>query len=265
MRYLLLVFFLLTMLGCKKGVELDMLYPILDEMENQAGMSGPAFSLMDKMEEVADLQGRAELERRRCGLTWAMEGARSERALILCQKAAGLGDQVGGAQRHKNYQRLALFLAAAGRGGEAEQLSYSLLMPKNNLAAGLLWWARGLSLKAQGKEYLDAMRSAHYAIERAAQQDPKVGEFLAIADLRLGEALTSTGKFVDAGTVLQRGLERQRKLDSENPEYAEYRLYLVRLLDALGRLPGQEKTISESRRLREELQRRDPMRAEYTE
>jgi tetratricopeptide (TPR) repeat protein len=264
MKYLIVFLVALAVSGCNQGVSHNNLYPILDEMENQAGMAGPAFTLMDKMEEVAALPDRAELARRRCGLTWATAGA-AEKTLVLCQQAAHLGNKVGGEQRHKNYQRLALFLAASGRGGEAEQISYSLLMPKDDLAAGLLWWARGLALKAQGKNYLGPMLSAHRAIEKAAQRNPKVSEFLAIADLRVGEALTSAGKYPEARASLQKALIRQRALDADNPEYAEYRLYLVRILTALGRLPGEEATMEEANRLREELQRRDPMRAEYSE
>jgi tetratricopeptide (TPR) repeat protein len=122
-----------------------------------------------------------------------------------------------------------------------------------------------LALKAQGKNYLDPMLSAHHAIEKAAQKNPKVSEFLAIADLRVGEALTSTGKFSEARASLQKALVRQRALDADNPEYAEYRLYLIRILTSLGRLPGEEVAMEEAKRLREELQRRDPLRAEYSE
>ena len=62
---------------------------------------------------------------------------------------------------------------------------------------------------------------------------------------------------------LQRALDRQRGLDAANPEYAEYRLYLTRILRELGRLPGGAAHAREADELAEGLRARDPQRAEY--
>ena len=71
------------------------------------------------------------------------------------------------------------------------------------------------------------------------------------------------GGYAPARIALRRGVAHQRQLDAENPEYAEYRLYLVRLLRALGDLPGEDAARAEAQRLARELLQRDPQRAQY--
>lgn len=239
---------------------------IQDEDANQAGSAYPASLLLDSMQKIARSDAeRAEVLRRRCGLIWAMQGA--ERALPVCQDAVRLGDGAGGVQSHKNRQRLSLVLSALKKGDEAHRLAFSLEVPKEPLAAGLLYWARGQALLAQGniKSAVDTMSLARGSIELAAQLNPKHEEFLAIADLHLGEALIAAKNYDEAKIVLRRGMIRQRALDLANPEYAEYRLYLVRLGTALGRVPGQEQAAEVATGLRDELIQRDPTRAEYKE
>lgn len=258
-----LALMLVLLVGCAaRGVPLQPLLAVEEELAEQAGTTLPAGMLLDAVAKVAHAPAdRAEIARRRCGLAWAMQGA--EAALPGCREAARLGSTAGGEARHRGLQRLSLVLSAAGQGAEAQQIADALELPADPLGAALLWWARGLALQAQGRSSAVAMRTARGLLEEAARRDPKRDEFLAIADLRLGEALAADGKTAEAREVLQRGIVRQRALDAANPEYAEYRLYLVRLLRALGRLPGEDAARDEGRRLGAALLARDPLRAEY--
>lgn len=258
-----LVLLLVLLAGCATpGVPLQPLLAVEEELAEQAGSALPAGMLLDAVAKVAHAPAdRAEIARRRCGLAWAMQGAAA--ALPGCREAARLGIFAGGESRHRGLQRLSLVLSAAGQGTEAQRIAFALQLPADPLGAALLWWARGLALQAQHQGAVVAMRTARRLLEEAARRDPKRAEFLAIADLRLGEALAENGEAGAARVALRRGIERQRELDAANPEYAEYRLYLVRLLRALGRLPGEDAARDEGRRLGAELLARDPQRAEY--
>ena len=89
----------------------------------------------------------------------------------------------------------------------------------------------------------------------------------AIADYELGRTLALTDPSADratARTALNRALVLQRQLDAQNPEYAEYRLFLTKIFRELSRLPGDNGYAAhEADTLAAELSARDPQRWEY--
>mgnify|MGYP000169732249 CR=1 FL=1 len=103
---------------------------------------------------------------------------------------------------------------------------------------------------------------AHGLVERAAA-DPNKAEFLAIADYYLGRSLANVGDS-RAMSVLKRGIDRQVRLDEANPEYAEYRLWLIRLYLEAGKLTGGESELKRGMEMLPALNARDPLRWEYT-
>jgi hypothetical protein len=92
-------------------------------------------------------------------------------------------------------------------------------------------------------------------------------ENTAIADYELGRTLALTDPSADrttARTALNRALVLQRQLDAQNPEYAEYRLFLTKIFRELSRLPGDNGYAAhEADTLAAELSARDPQRWEY--
>jgi tetratricopeptide (TPR) repeat protein len=263
MKMLLLLPLCLCLIACAPpGVPIADLLPVQEELANQAGTAYPSELLLGAMDRAHPTPAqRAEIARRRCGMAWAMRGAPA--ALLECRAAARMGAQVGGKAQHRGMLRLALALADAGEGRGALQLAQGLRMPVEPIDRALVWWARGLAQLAQRQDAEKAMVEARSAVEEAVRQDPKKAEFLAIADLRLGQALSAVGEGDRARAALRSALERQRGLDAANGEYAEYRLYLVRILRALGSLPGEEAAREEGRRLARALLDRDPLRVEY--
>lgn len=259
-----LILFVILLAACApKGVPVSDLLPVAEELGGQAGTAyqeTQLLNLLDRSHPTPD--ERAEIARQRCKLDHAMRGAAA--ALPGCRAAAELGHAAGLRAAEKSSLRLALVLIDdPAHAEEGLRLANGLPQPTEPIDQALVLWARGQGRLALRQPAVDEMLAAYAAVEAAVQRDPKRAEFLAIADYRLGQALAAVGRVDQARIALRRGVAHQRQLDAENPEYAEYRLYLVRLLWALGDLPGEDAARAEAQRLAQELLRRDPQRAQY--
>lgn len=240
------------------------LLAVEEELANQAGTGYPQGLLLNALEAAARTpEERAEVARRRCGMQWRQKGpAAAEAPCRLAVEAAR------GAGREAVY-RAELRLALVELDGQfpvqaAERLA-RLARPAAPLAAGVHLWAVGRTELALGRPLVavGVQRAAEGYVLEAVRHDVSKAEFLALAQYRVGEALAAAGQPEEARRMLRAALERQRGLVEQNPEYAEYSHYLGKILRELGHLPGEEAAREEGQRLAEELQRRDPERAEY--
>ena len=234
------------------------------ELAEQAGCAYSDRLLLDAMKRAAvSPQEHAEVARRRCALEHADKGPQA--ALPICRGAVEIARQAGEPYLHKAHRRLALVLLASGDAHAARQeLDQATRDLPDPLEVALDRWAIGEAELALGHPDLAqaAAWSGLLAAELAIERDPKRGDYLALAHWHLGRAWAATDP--DLGRYwLRRALEQQRQIDARDPEYAEYRLYLVRILADLGALPGEEAAAQEEQRLAAELRRRDPQRWEY--
>lgn len=248
------------------AVPLAQLAAVEDELANQAGASDADRKLLDAMAAAARTPAeRAEVLRRSCGLLAAVSGPRD--ALAHCAQALVAGRSAGPAAHHLAGRRLSLVLCGAGDPVGALALLGGLPPAPSALDGVLTGWARARALRDLGRapEAASAARAARSELEGAVAADPRLGEYLAVADYELGRALAAAGDRAGARSALLRALALQRTLDARNPEYAEYALYLARILRELGRLPGGESDARGAAELGAALLARDPLRWEYRE
>lgn len=267
MRAMFLAIFLA---GCSGGVPVREVLDVAAALEEQAGTGDEARALLLAAERRGDPPERAEAVRRRCGLEHAVSGPAV--ALPVCRTALDLA--VGRDFARRAERRTSLVLAALGRGEEAEAMLPSSPAP-DGLEAALGAWARVEVHRARSRtgpaagaaeharEALRVALIAGESLRRHVADHPERDEFLAIADWQSGRAAREAGEPVIAEGRLDSALRRQRALDAANPSFAEYRLYLVRILREIGRLPGREAERAEGDALGAELLRRDPARWEY--
>ena len=234
------------------------------ELAEQAGCAYSDRLLLDALKRAAvSPQEHAEIARRRCALEHAADGPQV--ALPICRAAVEIARQAGEQHLHRAHRRLALVLLASGDARaarrELDQATQDLPDP---LEVALDRWAIGEAELALGHPDLAqaAAWSGLEAAELAVDRDPKRRDYLALAHWHVGRAWAVTAP--DLGRHwLRKALEQQRQIDARDPEYAEFKLYLCRILLDLGALPGEEAAAQEAQRLGAELRRRDPQRWEY--
>lgn len=245
-------------------VQLQDLLQVETELAEQAGCAYSDRLLLDALKRAAvSPQEHAEIARRRCALEHAADGPQV--ALPICRAAVEIARQAGEPYLHKAHRRLALVLLQGGDAHAARrEMDQAVRDLPDPLEVALDRWAIGEAELALG--HADLAQAAGWSglqeTELAIQRDPRRRDYLALAHWHLGRAWAATDP--DLGRYwLRRALEQQRQIDNRDPEYAEYRLYLVRILLDLGALPGEEAAQQEAARLGAELRRRDPQRWEY--
>ena len=254
------------------AVPIAALLAVETELAEQAGTGDADRKLLDAMLAVArSPDERAEVLRRSCGLQHNLRGPRD--AIALCAQALVVARTADAATHHRTGRRLARVLAGAGDAAGALALLDSLPRAQDGLEATLTGWVRAEALRGlkRAPEALESVQRANIELEGAVRKDPTLRKYLAIADYELGRTLALTDPSADrsaARTALNRALVLQRQLDAQNPEYAEYRLFLTKILRELSRLPGgdamaREDAAHEADELAAELSRRDPQRWEY--
>ncbi len=249
-------------------VPLAALLTVETELNEQAGAGDADRKLLDTLYSAARSPvERAEVLRRSCGLQHNLHGPRD--AIAICAQALVIARTADQATLHSVGRRMAKVLTGADDATGALALLDSLPRAADGLESVLTNWVRAETLRKLNRapEALESAQRAYLDLEKAARADNSLGEYFAIADYELGRALASTNPGA-ARIALLRGLSLQRSLDAANPEYAEYRLFLTKILRELSHLPDGE-TVARSEFAREadelaaDLQRRDPQRWEY--
>ena len=245
------------------AVSLRALYAVETELAEQAGTWDADRKLLDAMLRVAkEPRDRAEVLRRRCGLEYNVNGPQA--ALDICLQALRWATTADPITHHRTGRRLAKVMSAGGMGEGALAVLDALPPAQAGLEAALTGWVRAEILRRLNRlpEALLSAKQAAQELETAIQAGAAGAEYRAIADYELGRAITPTDP--DGARMLLTGaLVRQRALDQENPEYAEYRLYLARILWALVDIDADPTRATEANTLTRELQARDPQRWEY--
>lgn len=244
-------------------VPLAALLAVEEELAEQAGTGDADRKLIDAMLAVAHSPNeRAEVLRRSCGLQHNLRGPRD--AIAVCAQALVVARTADSAVLHRTGRRMARVLTGADDAAGALTLLDSLPRAQEGLESVLTSWVRADALRGLGRapEALENTQRAYWELEAAVRKDLSLKEYLAVGDYELGRALAPSDPFA-ARTVLLRGLAIQRQLDSTNPEYAEYKLFLVRILRELGKLPSGGQFAHEADVLGGELSARDPQRWEY--
>lgn len=238
--------------------------PAVEEMLEQAGTADVAtrlLDLIDRGDPPADVA--ADAARYRCKLGHVMRGP-NRGVLDLCGLALGMARRAGGeALEQKALIRLTLVYTDAGQLDEAAKYAALLHVPDNDpITAAFVHWAKGGLLLKQKKWAVDEMGMASEAIQVAVRHDENKAEFQAIADFRRAQALMAAAQIADATAAIESAILRQRHLVEKNDGYAEYSLFLVRMLHLRGNL-GDEAAAEEAKELADELLDRDPKRYEY--
>lgn len=249
-------------------VPLAALLAVETELNEQAGAGDADRKLLDALYAAARLPvERAEVLRRSCGLQHNLRGPRD--AIAVCAQALVIARTADQATLQAVGRRMAKVLAGADDAAGALTLLDSLPRAAEGLESVLTNWVRAETLRRLNRapEALESAQRAYLDLEKAARADSSLGEYFAIADYELGRALAPTNPAA-ARAALLRGLSLQRQLDAANPEYAEYRLFLAKILRELSHLPdGETAARSEFAREADELAadllRRDPRRWEY--
>lgn len=274
MNSLVLVLVLLGM-GCKDpGVNYDAVLGVVESLENQAGVGDETRELLQHLEKIASTSAqRAEVQHHLCGVEWATRGPVV--ALSVCDRAVYLGDRAGGLYAVRAHTRRARVLIAMDRATALAQAHDDLalaptLVLLNHPLPKVFWdWAHVDAALAAPKpasdQALDHASSARRTLDDLVAHDASQAEYLAIADWMLGRVWIQAREYESAWTVLSAALQRQRGLDAQHGGYAEYRLYLVRILHAMGACPGGAEHKAEAQRLARELLERDPQRYEYAQ
>ena len=250
------------------AVPITALLAVETELAEQAGAGDADRKLLDAMLAVArSPDERAEVLRRSCGLQHNLRGPSD--AIALCAQALVVARTADPATHHRTGRRFARVLVGAGDAAGALALLDSLPRAQDGLEAALTGWVRAEVLRGlkRAPEALESVQRANVELEGAVRKDPTLREYFAIADYELGRTLALTDPSADrsaARAALNRALVLQRQLDAQNPEYAEYRLFLTKILRELSRLPGDNGYASETAdNLAVELVARDPQRWEY--
>jgi len=246
------------------AVPLAALYAVETELSEQAGAGDADRKLLDAMQAAAKSPAdRAEVLRRSCGLHANVAGPQA--AIAICAQAIVVARTADPATHHRTGRRLAKVLAGAGDGAGALAVLDALPHAQEGLEGALTAWVRAEALQGlqRAPEALASAQEGARQLTLAQRSDLALLEYTAIADYWLGRTSAAAGDVSAAQAHLQRALDRQRGLDAANPEYAEYRLYLTRILRELGKLPGGAAHAREADELAEGLHARDPQRAEY--
>jgi hypothetical protein len=254
------------------AVPLAALYAVETELSEQAGAGDADRKLLDAMQAAAKSPAdRAEVLRRSCGLHANVAGPQA--AIAICAQAIVVARTADPATHHRTGRRLAKVLAGAGDAAGALALLDSLPRAQEGLESVLTGWVRAEALRGlkRAPEALENVQRASVELQAAVRVNPTLREYTAIADYELGRTLALTDPSADrttARTALNRALVLQRQLDAQNPEYAEYRLFLTKIFRELSRLPGgdamaREDAAHQADELASELSRRDPTRWEY--
>ncbi len=250
------------------AVPLKQLYAVETELGEQAGAWDADRKLLAAMLRVVKTPAdQAEVLRRSCGLEYNVVGP--EAALPICVRAFNSSVLADTATHHRTGRRLAKVMSAGGMGEGALAVLDALPRAQAGLEAALTGWVRAETLRRLNR-FPDALLSAKQAaqeLDAAIDAGAAPPEYKAIADYELGRTLALTDPSADratARTALNRALVLQRQLDAQNPEYAEYRLFLTKIFRELSRLPGDNGYAAhEADTLAAELSARDPQRWEY--
>ena len=246
------------------AVPLAALYAVETELAEQAGAGDADRKLLDAMLAVAKSPAdRAEVLRRSCGLHANVAGPQA--AIAICAQAIVVARTADPTTHHRTGRRLAKVLTGAGDGAGALAVLDGLPRAQEGLEGALTAWVRAEALQSlkRAPEALANAQAGARQLALAQRADSALLEYTAIADYWLGRTGAAAGGVSAAQAHLQRALDRQRGLDAANPEYAEYRLYLTRILRELSKLPGGAAHAREADELAEGLRARDPQRAEY--
>ena len=250
------------------AVPLVELLPVETELGEQAGAGDADRKLLDAMLAVARLPDeRAEVLRRSCGLQHNLRGPHD--AIAVCAQALVVARTADPITHHRTGRRMAKVLAGAGDAAGALALLDSLPRAQEGLESVLTGWVRAEALRGlkRAPEALESVQRASVELQAVVRANPALREYTAIADYELGRTLALTDPSADratARTALNRALVLQRQLDAQNPEYAEYRLFLTKIFRELSRLPGDNGYAAhEADTLAAELSARDPQRWEY--
>ena len=250
------------------AVPLAALYAVETELSEQAGAGDADRKLLDAMLAVARLPDeRAEVLRRSCGLQLNLRGPHD--AIAVCAQALVVARTADPITHHRTGRRMAKVLTGAGDAAGALALLDSLPRAQEGLESVLTGWVRAEALRGlkRAPEALESVQRASVELQAAVRANPALREYTAIADYELGRTLALTDPSADratARTALNRALVLQRQLDAQNPEYAEYRLFLTKIFRELSRLPGDNGYAAhEADTLAAELSARDPQRWEY--
>ncbi len=262
------------MAGCCEthGVSFSAVLETVESLEGQAGVGEQVLGLLRHAEKIAFTpEMRAEVLRHRCGLEATQNGPAV--AMETCDRAVSYGDAAGGLEMAKARTRRAKVLVMMDREGATRKAADDLAQVPGQVLLDhpmqkVFWdWAHvdvALALNKTSAA-LEHAQIARRTLDEVVREKPARAEFLAIADLALGRAWIQAREFEAAWAALSAALVRQRQLDLQNRDYAEYRLYLVRILHALGACPGGAEYRAEAQRLAAELHERDPLRYEYAQ
>ncbi len=225
------------------GIQVDKMLDISGELIEQAGTTYQAGLILDEVEasHLSPVQ-KARAKTQRCRLKWVQEGPFAA-AVNTCDEADGI--------------TRARVLTAVGTPLAAARILDLYELPVDDIKRALYFWARGMvDIALESPEGAKAtMGHAKLAVIEAVKKDLKKAEFLAIADYRLAQAETFAGDLEQARSHLLSAYSRQVDLDAKNPEFAEYRLFLVRILIAMHD--------PRAKSMAQDLLARDPSRYEY--
>ncbi len=258
----------------ERGVSYDAALSVVESLENQAGVGDEARELLRHLEKAAaNPSQRAEVLHHLCGVEWATRGPVA--AMPTCDRAVGVADQAGGLYKVRARTRRARVLLSLDRPTAFHQAQDDLaqapmMVLLNHPLSKVLWdWAHVEAALAQPKPAIDQAlnhgSSARRTLEELVREDPAQAEYLAIADWMLGRAWVQAKEYETAWASLSAALGRQRGLDAKHSGYAEYRLYLIRILHTMGACPGGAEYKEEARKLALGLLERDPQRYEYVQ
>lgn len=233
-----------------------------DLLTIQPGTAEVVHGLLDGLDRVAgapaSIRWRSALVR--CRVQGAVAGPQV--ASASCSRAFELSGGLPREAREEAAVERSLNLLRLGDARGAELILPRPEQVENDHLRAKVGWALGrarLGQPGRAWDAVPALRDAEGALAAAVRRNPDLEEWRAIAKLRLGEGFRAVGEDGYADRNLDEALAQERELDRKNPDWATYRLYLIRILRARGRAGD----LKEAAALGEALRAREPGRWEF--